>query len=426
MDYLYEKLPNKASPASENGHLVTDSNKAGGIKPVAIKNFVEYMGIKSGKKQLSHRGFTLTELLVAAAVLAVIVTPLIISLIKNYRFTINNKERLLAESIASEKIEIIRNLDYSDVGTDTGWPHGEIPANPPPETRNGIEFQTKIDIRYFDDDFDGNVYGTVPDKPVDLYPYDYKKIQVKVFPVSNPSLSVMLTTNVSPSGPETETDTGILEIRVIDASGQPIEDAEINITNLSEGIDITTTTAADGKVLIPALPPDEQAYHVVVSKLGYSTDQTYEVTLENPYPEPTDQSVLLHQLTSLTLSIDKLSTMNIYTKDVAGQPITDPVTFEIKGAKIIGYRDEEKTDPIYKFQETLATENGSLTLASIEWDSYTFNLGGDSAVQFAILNTTLEPPEPVYSISFSLPPNNNLSFDIVLTTGPAPPPPENP
>lgn len=367
-------------------------------------------------RKQKNKGFTLTELLVALGILVIVVTPLIIALVKNNKFIIKNKEKLIAESVASEQIEIIRNLPFADVGTDTGWPHGEISAKPAPETVAGISFQTEVKIAYVDDPFDQTW-------PTDLYPYDYKKVEVQSYPVQNLSSKVTLTTDISPSGQETESDTGVLEIIALNANGDPVPDADVEITNTGEGIYILTQTLINGKIFIPALPPADN-YHIVVSKTGCNSAQTYPVSTENTNPDPKDQPVYLLQLTSLTLSIDLLSAMTINTVDTNGTPITDPVSFNIHGEKTIGtYVDPEGLEyPIYKYTSTQTTLAGSINFNDMEWDSYTFVLSGGSEIQYAILDTSIEPPEPVYSVSFSSPPNSNSTFNITLTAGTAPPP----
>lgn len=364
-----------------------------------------------------NKGFTLTELLVALGILVVVVTPLIIALVKNNKFIIKNKEKLIAESLASKQIEIIRNLSFADVGTDTGWPHGEISAKPAPETAAGIIFQTEVKIAYVDDPFD-QIW------PTDLYPYDYKKVEVASYPVNNLSSKVTLTTNLSPSGPETESETGVLEVATNNANGDPVAGADVEITNTGEGIYILTQTLVDGKIFIPALPPADN-YHVVVSKTGCNSAQTYPQSPENTFPNPKDQTVHLLQLTSISFGIDLLSSMTINTLDVNGAPILDPATFKIHGEKTIGtYVDplDGKEYPVYKYNSIQTTSSGTVSFTDLEWDSYTFMLDGASAVQFAILDTTIEPPESVYSLSLSLPPNSNPTFNITLTAGPAPPP----
>ena len=131
-------------------------------------------------KKRKNFGFTLVELLVALTILVIVITPLTIALIKNGQFMVRNKGKLIAESVASEQIEIIRNLAYDDVGTDIGQPHGIITACPAPMTKDGITFVVRVDIRYVDDPYDQTT-------PQDTHPDDYKKAEVIVIPLSNPN-----------------------------------------------------------------------------------------------------------------------------------------------------------------------------------------------------------------------------------------------
>lgn len=398
------------------------------------------------KNKQKSKGFTLVELLVALTIMVVVITPLTIALIKNGQFMVRNKEKLIAESVASEQIEIIRNLPYDDIGTDTGWPHGIITPCPNPITKDGITFQTQVMIDDVDDPYDGCNSGTSPeeclqdpDKPEDTHGNDYKKVEVMVIPLSNPNediecpysnpnpknaLITTLTTDISRPGPETDAETGVLQVSVNDASGGPVVDANVDVTNVNLGINITNQkTSTNGKITFYALPMGDN-YHIVTTKTGHSTDQTYPISEENPNPTPKDQSVLLLQLTSISFSIDLLSAMTINTVDVNGAPILDPVTFTIHSEKKIG--SDGLGNPIYKYTSTQTTASGSINFSDMEWDSYTFTLDGASAIQFAILDTSVDPPEPNISTSVSLPPSSDSSFNIVLTAGPAPIPSPNP
>jgi len=390
-----------------------------------------------------NSGFTLVELLVALTIMVVVITPLTIALIKNGQFMVRNKEKLIAESVASEQIEIIRNLPYDDVGTDTGWPHGILTTCPDPITKDGIKFQVEVMIDDVDDPYDGCSTGTDPnqcnasEKPEDPHGNDYKKAGVIVSPYSNregepieankctyPGQKTTLTTDISRTGPETDAETGVLQVSVNDASGGPVADANVDVTNVNLGINITgKKTSTNGKITFYAFPVGDN-YHIVTTKTGYSTDQTYPISEENPNPTPKDQSVLLLQLTSISFSIDLLSAMTINTVDINGAPILDPVTFTIHSEKKIG--SDGLGNPIYKYTSTQTTASGSISFTNMEWDSYTFTLDGASAIQFAILDTSVDPPEPNISTSVSLPPNSDSSFNIVLTAGPAPTPSPNP
>ncbi|MCX6811587.1 MAG: prepilin-type N-terminal cleavage/methylation domain-containing protein [Candidatus Berkelbacteria bacterium] len=388
-------------------------------------------------------GFTLVELLVALTIMVVVITPLTIALIKNGQFMVRNKEKLIAESVASEQIEIIRNLPYDDVGIDTGWPHGILKTCPDPITKDGIKFQVEVIIDDVDDPYDGCNLGTstdkcyAPEKPEDPHGNDYKKAEVIVSPYSNregkpieadkctyPGQKTTLTTDISRSGPETDAETGVLQVSVNDASGGPVADANVDVTNVNLGIYITgKKTSTNGKITFYALPIDDN-YHIVTTKTGHSTDQTYPISEENPNPTPKDQSVLLLQLTSISFSIDLLSAMTINTVDINGAPILDPVTFTIHSEKKIG--SDGLGNPIYKYTSIQTTSSGSINFIDMEWDSYTFTLDGASAIQFAILDTSVDPPEIDISTSVSLPPNSESSFNIVLTAGPAQTPSPNP
>lgn len=220
------------------------------------------------RQKRKNSGFTLVELLVALTILVVVITPLTIALIKNGQFLVRNKEKLIAESIASEQIEIIRNLSYDDVGTDIGQPHGIITACPAPMTKEGIKFVVRVDIRYVDDPYDQT-------SPIDTHPDDYKKAEVIVILFSDPNeniecpyskysnpnpnqkntLIANLATDISRSGPETDAETGVIQVSVNNASGDPVAGADVDVTNMNNvNPPISITTQIDGKVTIPALP----------------------------------------------------------------------------------------------------------------------------------------------------------------------------
>lgn len=334
-----------------------------------------------------EKGLTLMEVLVAFSILIIVIVPLTTVFILSSKFARINRNKLLAESLAQEKIEVVRNLEYDNVGTETGWPQGVTPAQELGINKGNVIFDVYTDIRFVDDPFDGDAYGSDPERGTDLYPNDYKKVEIEVY--REGKLLSRLTTNVSPEGQETAEGTGIVSIEVLDANGDPIMDALVEITNPGQGIDIDISTNIEGRVLIPALPPDNEAYQILVSRgTDYSTDQTYSVTPENPNPDKNHLSVAEGELTESTLQIDLLSDLRIIltlASDPEENPIADPVNLKMTGAKTIG--SDEGGLPIYKYISTFTVQNGIHDIADLEWDTYTIELTGDSETSFVIIES---------------------------------------
>jgi len=356
-----------------------------------LLNFFSYLRLFL-KISKPSRGMTLIEVLVAFSVLVIVITPLTTVFVLSSKFARINRNKLLAGALAQEKVEVVRNLDYDLVGTDTGWPSGIIPSLEQGIEKGGVSFDIVTDIRYIDDPFDGNVYGTVPDKGVDLYPNDYKKVEIEIY--KSGELLSRLTTNVSPSGQETAEGTGIISTEVLDANGDPLQDALVEIDNPDKGISIDITTDIEGKVLVPALPPDNEAYEILVSKgTEFSTDQTYSASAENPNPNKKHLSVTEGELTEASFQIDRLSDLHLkitLASDPQENPISEPINLKMTGAKTIGTDDEG--NPIYKYQNTFTVENGTTDLSDLEWDTYSFELCGGSETSFTIVETVPEIP----------------------------------
>lgn len=321
-----------------------------------------------------------------------------------------SRARTTATATANEKIEEIRNMQYEDIGTTSGMIGGDIPSEEQ-VTRGNIQFVIRTSVRWVDDPFDGNFNGTVEGKPVDLYPYDYKKVQVKVSWVSRISsdTEVLSATNVSPKGAETASNTGSIYVTVIDADGDPVPEAEITLENANLGVNFTETSDIEGKLLIPSLAPDTETYHLSTTKSGYSADQTDPITPENPSPSRPDLSVIVAEIAYVTFSIDSLSNLEIACTDNGGNPINGVVSIEITGSKLIG------TPDVYKYNQTQTTDDtGHLSLSGLEWDSYTFEIttGG-----YSIDEIVCSPPQeidPEFPGTINLDPGTNLSVTIKL------------
>jgi type II secretory pathway pseudopilin PulG len=332
----------------------------------------------------TRRGFTLIEALVNVVIVVMVSMAIMSMAVGVLRYTQFSKMRTIALPLANERMEELRNLPYDSLATVQGaiYPPGDI-LDEQVVTQSGVKYTLKTRIDFVDDPFDGDATGSIQGKPVDLYPYDYKKISITVWragwqkPVGN------LVTNVSARAAETESGTGILLVTVLDAQGLPVSNATITVQNfeIAPGVNIITTTDVSGKVQIPRLPPEEHnKYHVTATKAGYSTDSTYPRTAQNPNALKPDLNIFVQQVTTETFSIDKISTMIILARDQNEASVADfPIM--ITSDKLI-YNNPDTP----KFLQTHNTNpDGQIVLQNMEWDSYALALANN---QYALCSTS--------------------------------------
>lgn len=295
------------------------------------------------------------------------------------------KAKTASVALANEKMEEIHNMPYDNLGTKvvSGHPGGTVQGNIPSweETvRRGTRFGVHTTISYVDDPYDGNYEGTIAGKPKDLYPYDYKKVEITVSKIGRNGYLARLTTNIAAKAAETPTNTGIVKFCVIDSGGNPVSGAILTIEN--EDLDpefqpISAETGEDGCIMVPNLPPDEHNhYHLTATKDGgYSTDITYPHTSQNPNEQHQDINVSAQKVTEKTLVIDKLSTMEINFVDTAGTPLPN-VNFHLESSY------ETYFNPTtYKYSQDLTADaNGYLKLTDMGFGDYKLTINGGTIV----------------------------------------------
>jgi prepilin-type N-terminal cleavage/methylation domain-containing protein len=258
-----------------------------------------------------QKGMTLIEVIVSILIISVL-TVGIYSLIEYVlKLSAENKFRLGAVMVADLKMERIKNLPYDQIGTLLGIVHGNLPDNEILMENNGA-FYVNTFVRYIDDPFDGTDGGS----PNDLLPTDYKQIRIRVRyngPYGQKDITVY--TNVAPQGMESSVGGGTLSISVFNASGFPVSLADVNIKNssVSPAIDFTAQTDANGLLSFPGAPASVEGYEISVSKAGYSHSSTSPRTVSNPNPTIPNATVILGTRTSISFTIDILSTINIKT-----------------------------------------------------------------------------------------------------------------
>lgn len=308
-------------------------------------------------------GFTLMDILVSVTVFTILVAGVIGAVSALHRSVKAAREQTILSSLVSSDLEIVRNLPYVQVGTVQGNPPGALPdqASPRSITVEGRTYAIYYEVTYTDDPADGTALAGT-----DSSAADYKQVKMFIRNTTSGQVTTILTT-VSPKGLEGTQNAGALSIRVLNAQGQPVSGARVQIFNtvLNPDITLDRTTDASGNWIEVGLPPSVNGYHVVVSKNGYSTDQTYPLTAQNPNPIKPDATVLVGQVTQVTFAIDLLANLTIRTLDQKCQPVNG-IGVNVAGSKLIG------TNPnILKFNTNYTSASGQIALQNIEWDTYT-------------------------------------------------------
>lgn len=331
--------------------------------------------LRKGKSR--EKAFTLIEVLVDLMIISFVATAIIAAFMAGYNALSLSKAKIAAVALANEKMEILRNMPYDDLATENGaiYPPGEL-LDDEEIVRKNIRFNVHMTLSYVDDPFDGDALGSIPGKPVDIYPYDYKKARIEVYKIGREPVLADLSTNISAKAAETPSDTGILYLCVIDAENQPVTEATVTIVNtaVTPPVNMELETDESGCVMVPALPPDEHNnYHLVITKDGYSTDMTYPRTAQNPNQTQPDVNISVQQVTKVTLAIDKVSTLQINTVDLTGAPVPN-LSLHIEDSKEIQFNPT-----VYKYSEDHDCDAfGQLTLTNMEWGDYkiTVNTSG--------------------------------------------------
>jgi hypothetical protein len=231
------------------------------------------------------------------------------------------KAKTGAVALANEQIEYLRSLPYNNVAVVGGIPPGTIP---PTQTisLNNIDYTRRTFIAFVDAPADG--VGPADTNGIQA---DYKIAKVDVsWAFRNATRTITFLTSIVPKGIETLDGGGTVAINVVNASGVAVPNAEIVITNtvVNPSISIATFANSAGTAYFPGAPTST-AYHIVATKGGYSSAQTYTASTTNPNPNPRDLTVIADTITSATFRIDLLSDVTIRSFDeIRSATWTDP------------------------------------------------------------------------------------------------------
>lgn len=355
------------------------------------------------KSSKYSKGQGLIGILIALAIFSILSQAIFTVAATSFNLVSFNRARITARHLAQEKLELIRNLPYDQVGTAGGIPPGPLPQE---ETvvRNKLSYKVKTTIIYIDDPFDQTA-------PNDLLATDYKRVRVEVSweGISGGSRNnpVVLISDIAPKGVETTAGGGTLSIVVFDADGDPVPQAEVSIiaNDTNPPVNLNLQTADNGRVILPGAPTCVSCYQITATKSGYSSERTYS-TSEVANPSKPHQTILEGQLTEISFSIDRVSTLTISTfkgREDNFESLPN-FSFNFWGQKTIG--TDTNGQPVYKYNKTLISDSdGNLTLNNLEWDVYQAT---PSAATYDISGTN--PLQPT-----SILPNTSTTFKIAFS-----------
>lgn len=345
-------------------------------------------------------GQMLISVLVAIGVFGILAHAIFTLVAASFDLINFNRSRIAARYLAEEKIEIIRNLPYADVGTVGGIPNGVL-AEEETQVVNGLTYTIKTSVVYIDDEFDGTA-------PTDLDPEDYKRARVEVSwegLAASRKNPIILLTDLDRGDNGLGTEGGTLNILVYDADGVPISGANVHIvaTTTDPTVDVNQSTNSSGVVSLPGSPECVGCYQITVTKSGYSTDRTYS-TSEVTNPIKPHTSIFADQVTQMSFAIDEVGSISVSSKDSrANSFATLPnMPFRLRGNKIIG--TDSLSQPVYKFDENEVTDgSGNFSLSNAEWDTYQVIMPSSSSYDISG-NNPLQPLSllPGGTIDFTL------------------------
>jgi len=251
-----------------------------------------------------------------------------------------SKLRSSAIALANKRIEQIKNMPYSQIGAENGYPLGSIKKEEIDDS-GSVSFTVKTDIIYGINCKDGvgleegmqcpdNAYGECPNGlcPIDDCPNDYKMIYVQVSWGGRFPGIVKNETIISPSSKEQECQEkgGILLVDVFDSLAQSVSSPLIKIKRISENQEWEATPESGSYAFV--LPEASDDYQINVSKDGYSSERTYavgETYLPSgqviAMPNKSNPSIFEGQTTEISFIIDKVSDLILDTKQVVSDDI---------------------------------------------------------------------------------------------------------
>jgi hypothetical protein len=359
---------------------------------------------KNLKKQtINKSGFMLIEALTVLFIFSLITVTFYSVYSVGLRYIQDAKNRLGALSVANERMEIVRNLKYDNIGTVGGTISGNIPQDQD-ISENTKHYHIHTQVSYVDDPFDGIGYADT------AWFEDFKKVIITVsWTGAQGTEEVELVSRFVPPGKEVpHVGDGILSVNIFSdqPGGAGIPNARVQIINPDTGINTYEETDATGNVTFmgSTVRDSIQKYQITVTKSGYETVATMPPYPETPY-EPIDvhASVVTGTINVKNIVQNELVNLRISSVDYLDQPISG-ANFQLIGGRKLG------TDmltipptPIYNFNENGVTDSdGEKLFSAISPGDYIFSLVDATLSDYEIIDTNPDTPFSLMSADETL------------------------
>jgi Tfp pilus assembly protein PilE len=329
--------------------------------------------IKNEKLKMKNfgKGFSILEVISAVFIFSIVTIAVYGSFSSGLKSIAQSKHRVAATELANEKMEIVRNMNYDDVGTQGGIPSGVLPQN---ETawRSNQKFNVHTFIRYVDDSQDG-----IGQEDANQVTTDYKEVKVEItWPAVKTGQGVKLVSKFVPNGAESDVGGGTFRLNVLDGSGAGISGVETDVVNNDSDpqVNINTLTDSYGSVLLSGMPPGDRNYEISVSKSGYESVTTLPPYPETPFePADTHASVIEGQLNAKAIIIDKLASLHIFSKNIQDEAFAD-ADFNLAGGRVIG-KEAGSGNDVTNYDENHSTGvTGDVSVENLSPGKYTITL----------------------------------------------------
>lgn len=283
--------------------------------------FIRQLADQSSKS----KGFTFIDVLVGISLMLIVFLGIFAAFQLGLKVVGLSQAKIIATSLANQKLEEARNLPYSKVGIEGQDEGGALKAEEyyPPDTKDYL-ISTDVDCR-----------NNPADGPQDTCLCDYKTVTVSVSWLGRFRGEITLSTDIAPKNDiqECEKQGGVLEISVFNAKGEGVANAEVQVKDVLTGYIEQCLTDINGECKGERgifLNPSSEAenYKITISKTNYSTEQTFKSgdaydskIIANP--KKPNATILAGQITQMSFSIDVLSTFSIETKSSRGETSFD-------------------------------------------------------------------------------------------------------